>query len=124
MEAAKVSKPDVAAVYTVDLSQRPVPPSDAAQEKAALLQLAGRMHDGPGEVLPKFVELAMELTGAISAGVSLLEQTEPFPVFRWHNLRGILSPFNGATTPRDYSPLWYHARPRRTDAGDPSRTRL
>lgn len=104
MEPAEVSKPDVAAVYTVDLSQRPVPPSDAAQEKAALLQLAGRMHDGPGEVLPKFVELAMELTGAISAGVSLLEQTEPFPVFRWHSLRGILSPFNGATTPRDYSP--------------------
>lgn len=104
MEAAKVSKPDVSAVYTVDLSERPVPRGDAALEKAALLQLAGRLHDAPGEMLPKFVELAMELTGAISAGVSLLEQTESFSVFRWHNLKGILSPFNGATTPRDYSP--------------------
>jgi hypothetical protein len=101
MEAAKVPKPDVSAVYTVDLS------------KAALLQLAGRMHDAPGEMHPKFVELAMELTGAISAGVSLLEQTESFPVFRWHNLKGILSPFNGATTPRDY----FHCRSRSHAAG-------
>ncbi len=99
------------------------PRGDAAQEKAALLQLAGRLHDAPGEMLPKFVELAMELTGAISAVVSLLEQTESFPVFRWHNLKGILSPFNGATTPRDYSRVHY-ARPQRTNTGDPSGTRL
>lgn len=104
MEAAKVSKPDVSTVYAVDLSQRPVPQGDAAREKAALLQLARRMHDAPGEMLPRFVELAMELTGGISAGISLLEQTEPSPVFRWHHLKGILSPFNGATTPRDFSP--------------------
>ncbi|ASP93686.1 sensor histidine kinase [Sinorhizobium meliloti] len=104
MEAAKVSKPDVSTVYAVDLSQRPVPQGDAAREKAALLQLARRMHDAPGEMLPRFVELAMELTGGISAGISLLEETEPSPVFRWHHLKGILSPFNGATTPRDFSP--------------------
>ncbi len=104
MEAVKVSRPDVSAVYTVDLSRRPVPHSDAAQEKAAFLQLARRMHDAPGEMLPKFVELAMELTGGISAGISLLEEIEPSPVFRWHHLRGILSPFNGTITPRDYSP--------------------
>lgn len=104
MEAAKASKPDVSAVYAVDLSQRPVPQGDAAREKAALLQLARRMHDAPGEMLPRFVELAMELTGGISAGISLLEEAEPSPVFRWHYLKGILSPFNGATTPRDFSP--------------------
>ncbi|WP_234893866.1 hypothetical protein [Sinorhizobium medicae] len=80
MEAAKVSKPDVSTAYAVNLSQRPVPKGDAALEEAALLQLARRMHDAPGEMLPRFVELAMELTGGISAGISLLEETEPSPV--------------------------------------------
>lgn len=104
VKIAAASKPDSSAVYAVDLRLRPVPQSDVASEKSALLQLAGRMHDAPGELLPKFVELAMELTGGISAGISLLEETEPSPVFRWHHLKGILSPFDGATTPRDFSP--------------------
>lgn len=99
MEAAKASKPDVSAVYAVDLSQRPVSQGDAAREKAALLQLARRMHEAPGEMLRRFVELAMELTGGISAGISLLEETEPPPVFRWHHLKGILSPFTGPLRP-------------------------
>jgi two-component sensor histidine kinase len=46
----------------------------------------------------------MEMTGGVSAGLSLYEE-EPAPgVFRWQYLRGILAPFNGATTPRDFSP--------------------
>lgn len=123
MEAAKVSKPDVSAVYAVDLSQRPVPQGNAAREKAALLQLARRMHDAPGEMLPRFVELAMELTGGISAGISLLEETEPSPVFRWHHLKGVLSPQRGDYAPR-FLAMWYHARPKRTDTDHSSRTRL
>ena len=104
METTAALRPDISTVYAVDLAGRPVPQTDASREKAALLQLAGRMHDAPGEMLPKFVELAMELTGGISAGISLLEDASPSPVFRWHHLRGLLSPFDGATTPRDYSP--------------------
>jgi two-component sensor histidine kinase len=95
---------DVSAAYTDNLWNRPIPESDASRDKAALLELAARMHDTPGEILPKFVELAQELTGGISAGTSILEETVAGEQFRWHHLRGLLSPFEGATTPRDFSP--------------------
>jgi two-component sensor histidine kinase len=97
-------KPDVSIVYETDLAARPAPEIDPGIEKTALLELAGIMNDAPANMLPKFVDLAMELTGGISAGLSLLEEDGPEPVFRWHHLRGLLAPFNGATTPRDFSP--------------------
>jgi hypothetical protein len=62
------------------------------------------MADHPQEVLPRFVDLAMEMTGGISAGLSLYEEKPSPGVFRWQYLRGVLSPFNGATTPRNFSP--------------------
>jgi PAS domain S-box-containing protein len=74
------------------------------QEKLALQDIAARMADEPEEVLPRFVDLALEMTGGVSAGLSLYEE-EPAPgVCRWQYLRGRLAPFNGATTPRDFSP--------------------
>ena len=62
------------------------------------------MADRPEEVLPRFVDLAMEMTGGVSAGLSLYEENPAPGVFRWQYLRGVLSPFNGATTPRNFSP--------------------
>lgn len=97
-------RPDVSLVYESNLDSRPAPQVDASREKSALLELAGRMHDAPSEILPRFVDLAMELTGAISAGISLLENDGSETVFRWHHLRGLLAPFEGATTPRNFSP--------------------
>jgi hypothetical protein len=38
-----------------------------------------------------------KLAGGVSAGLSLYEETPPPGVFRWQYLRGVLSPFNGAT---------------------------
>jgi hypothetical protein len=85
-----------------ELEGRAAPTADYLQEKLALQELALRLSDAPDEVLPKFVELAMELGGGISAGLSLFEDVPGTPgVFRWHNLCGVLQPFNGATTPRD-----------------------
>ena len=55
-------------------------------------------------MLPRFVDLAMEMTGGVSAGLSLYEENPAPGVFRWQYLRGVLSPFNGATTPRNFSP--------------------
>lgn len=105
MSNVTARKPDVSAVYeTPQWLDRPSSDVDHAGEKTALLELAARMHDAPTEMLPKLVELAMELTGGISAGLSLIEADGPSPVFRWHHLRGLLSPFEGATTPRDFSP--------------------
>jgi two-component sensor histidine kinase len=77
---------------------------DYLREKKAIQELAGRMVHEPEQMLPRFVDLAMELTGGVSAGLSLLEELPAPAVFRWRYLRGVLAPFENATTPRNYSP--------------------
>src|SRR5277367_779477 len=89
---------------THELYKRAPKKTDYLQEKLALQDLAMRMADQPEEVLPRFVDLALEMTGGVSAGLSLYEEDPAPGVFRWQYLRGALAPFNGATTPRDFSP--------------------
>ena len=89
---------------THELYKRAPKKTDYLQEKLALQDLAARMADQPEEVLPRFVDLAMEMAGGVSAGLSLYEETPAPGVFRWQYLQGALSPFNGATTPRNFSP--------------------
>ena len=90
-------------VYISDeLEARPFQRSDFLREKLALQDLASKMVTDPHGVLPRFVELAMEMTGGTSAGLSILDRDTS--VFRWIHLCGELSAFEGATTPRDYSP--------------------
>jgi two-component sensor histidine kinase len=105
MSALTLLEPSVADVFITDeLARRAPKKVDYLQEKLALQDLAARMADEPEAVLPRFVDLAMEMTGGVSAGLSLYEEN-PFPgVFRWQYLRGSLAPFTGATTPRNFSP--------------------
>lgn len=93
-----VSLADV--VVTHELDHRPAPDTDHMRVKDAILELAANMADAPERVLPRFVDLAMEITGGVSSGISVAEP----PVFRWAFLRGTLAVFEGATTPRDHSP--------------------
>ena len=59
----------------------------------------------PEQVLPRFVALAMDICEADTAGMSLYEDVPGTPgIFRWHHLTGVLAPFNGGTTPRNFSP--------------------
>jgi two-component sensor histidine kinase len=96
--------PPIDVFITEELYRRTPKQTDYLQEKLALQDLARQMIDSPAEVLPHLVDLAMELSGGTSGGVSLYE-AHPVPgVFRWHFLRGKLMPFNGATTPRNDSP--------------------
>src|SRR5215467_5924492 len=96
---------DVTDVFiTAELDRRTPKKVDYLQEKLALQDLAVRMADQPEEVLPRFVDLALEMTGAASAGLSLYEENPAPGIFRWQYLRGELASFNGATTPRDFSP--------------------
>jgi two-component sensor histidine kinase len=98
-------RPTVADVFITDELYRRAPAkTDYLQEKLALQDLATRMVDQPEEVLPRFVDLALEMTGGVSAGLSLYEENPAPGIFRWQYLRGVLAPFNGATTPRDFSP--------------------
>ncbi len=105
MSTASLRELAVADVFITDQLFRRAPKKvDYLQEKLALQELAARMADAPDEVLPRFVDLAMEMTGGVSAGLSLYQELPAPGVFRWQYLRGILAPFTGATTPRNFSP--------------------
>lgn len=105
MDDLDTSRPPIASVFITDaLYARPAKAPDYLEEKRALQELAALMAERPDEVLPRYVDLAMRVTGGVSAGLSLLEP-EPAPgVFRWRYLRGVLASFEGATTPRNFSP--------------------
>jgi two-component sensor histidine kinase len=60
------------------------------------------MAEHPTDVLPRLVQLAMEVCGANSAGISILEPATD--EFRWYGLKGVLATFEGAKTPRYNSP--------------------
>lgn len=100
--AGKASRRDV--YITESLAQRPSGPLDCGAEKDAILGLSLAMAEHPADVLPRFVELAMELIGGTSAGLSLYEG-EPSPgVFRWRCLHGDFACFENGLTPRHDSP--------------------
>ena len=105
MEKPRQREFSVAEVYiSEELRLRAPKRTDYLREKLALQDLAAMMADRPDDVLPRFVDLAMDLTGGVSAGLSLYEPDPPPGVFRWRYLRGMLSPFEHATTPRNFSP--------------------
>lgn len=92
-------------VYITDELYRRAPKlTDYRREKLALQDLAQQMIAHPAEVLPHLVDLAIELCGGISGGISLYESSPAPGVFRWHHLRGNLMRFTGCTTPRNFSP--------------------
>ncbi|GLS20255.1 histidine kinase [Labrys miyagiensis] len=98
------AKPDSDRVYiTRELLTRPVGRSDPTREKATLLDLAYQMSNAPDQILPRFVQHALAITGGASAGLSLLDSEET-KTFRWCYLQGELTVFEGAETPRDDSP--------------------
>lgn len=85
---------------THELLRRASPAPDYLREKLALQDLAAQMADRPEELLPDLVRHAMDICNATSSGISVLDG----PVFRWVGLAGRLAGFEGATTPRDFSP--------------------
>jgi signal transduction histidine kinase/ActR/RegA family two-component response regulator len=66
--------------------------------------LIAAMSQSSKNVLQKVAEAALELTGADSAGISVLETNEGAPIFRWRATAGKYLPFGGATMPRNFSP--------------------
>jgi two-component sensor histidine kinase len=89
---------------TEELFRRKTLPPNLVGEKMAIQELAAHMASDPDAFLPRFVDLAMRLTGGISAGLSLYEPLPSPGVFRWRYLQGSLATFENALTPRDFSP--------------------
>jgi len=104
-QPAGVAEADIGEiVITHQLSERTLRPRDPEKESKALQTLATVIVENPRGVLKCLVRLAIELCGAGSAGVSLLEKTDDGDVFRWVTLAGEFAPYEGGSTPYSWSP--------------------
>lgn len=77
---------------------------DYQAENRALRMLATEMQKPNGDVLAKLTEVALELCGAHSAGISILQSDGVKTVFHWHAVAGRWAPHVGGGMPRDASP--------------------
>ena len=73
-------------------------------EISALHELAQELVRTPKAIMDRLVELSLTLCDAQSGGISLFEEQDGEPVFRWHALKGRFAPFTGSTIPRHFSP--------------------
>ncbi|HYG27323.1 MAG TPA: HWE histidine kinase domain-containing protein, partial [Caulobacteraceae bacterium] len=89
-------------LVTDELARRPHKDADLAGEVAAFHDLAAITLDSPQRALQRFMELAIALTGAGSAGLSLVDQGAG--EFVWEVLAGVYAEHVGGRTPLDFSP--------------------
>ena len=89
-------------ITTRELSRRPTRGPDHASENRALVGLAEAMTASPDGILQKLAETALNLCGAHSAGLSLLD--EDGKRFRWRAIAGQWASHLGGGTPRDFGP--------------------
>jgi PAS domain S-box-containing protein len=92
-------------LMTSELATRPRKPANLAAEVAAFCELSALLAIDPQRTLKRFLELAIILCDAGSAGISLLDtDADGKPVFRWDTLAGPLAVHLNGTTPRYFSP--------------------
>jgi signal transduction histidine kinase len=87
-----------------ELSSRACRPRDYELEHRSMAALAQEMAVNPRNMLQKLAEIALELCGADTAGVSLLETEGARELFRWEALAGMCASFRNNTLPRAASP--------------------
>ncbi len=91
-------------VSTARLDERPSRPPDFERENRALSSLLTSLARSPETILQKLIDTTRELTGAGSAGISVLENVDGQKVFKWRVTSGEFKPLAGASLPRDFSP--------------------
>jgi hypothetical protein len=89
-------------IATAELDGRPPREPDHAAENRALVALAER--DLAQGSLEHLVQVALELCGAQSAGISLAEDNDGRPVFRWRAAAGRFATLVGTGMPQEVSP--------------------
>jgi signal transduction histidine kinase len=108
MSQNAISTPDPCALdevlITSQLSQRRARPPDFQAENAALIALFDALTESPSVILQKLVETSIQLTGADTAGISVLESQDGREIFRWHAVAGEYGSLKGSILPRSYSP--------------------
>lgn len=94
--------PVEAVIITSRLAKHASRLPDLLAENRAMLQLAEYLSHNPNEMLQKLAEIAVELCGAGSAGVSILEEHNE--VFRWYAAAGEYANLRWETLPQFFSP--------------------
>ena len=103
--AQKVRAPPRRSMFSVEvLNRRPTRDPDYKAESLALVALAQEMAVSPDRILHKLVETALELCGAHSAGLSLLEEADQKRNFHWRVIVGAWEHNLNGGTPRDFGP--------------------
>jgi hypothetical protein len=87
-----------------ELNRRPTRDPDYKSESRALVALAEEMAVSPDRILHKLAETALELCGAHSAGLSLLEEADHKRRFHWRVIVGAWEHNLNGGTPRDFGP--------------------
>lgn len=99
------AEPLSSVLITGALYARSLCPLDSERVNEALRQLGRTITEAPNRLLESLVTITLELCGAGTAGLSVLERNgDGILQFRWDYLAGALAGFVGGTTPRDWSP--------------------
>jgi signal transduction histidine kinase len=88
---------------THELERRPHRLPDYQAESRCLVELARALAQAPDSILQRVTEVALELCHVATCGISLLEQYEGTPVFRWRALAGAFAAHLGGMAQRDFS---------------------
>lgn len=91
-------------LITGELASRPRRQPDLQCEAAASRELAALILASPARAIQRFLDIAMELCKAGTAGLSLLRGTGSEQHFHWEAVSGALADRVGGTAPRDFSP--------------------
>jgi len=95
-----------AVLATDELAKRPAREPDLGRENLALLQLAVEMGHPSRHLLQRVVEVTLDLCGAGSAGLSILEHRDGKERFRWHAVAGSLRDTLWSMAPIVTSATW------------------
>ena len=88
---------------SLHLASRPGFPADYEAESMAMAELVQVLATRPRDMAQALADAAMKLTGAASAGVSLVQDGAE-PVFRWIATAGEYGRYLNGTMPRHFSP--------------------
>lgn len=92
-------------IATAALTTRASRSPDRHADRMALTAMLEQFVQAPESLLQSLVTIALRVTGAHSAGISLLRENQSHASeFYWPAIAGAWTPYIGGTTPRDFSP--------------------